>query len=130
MMCYYLNVHFQGQRVNPLHGNAIKERRSNSARFLANYERKFTTSSKLPSNVGNVKCILEQALRLCTGRTAHRPFHDHGTRRGKGSASRPGRSLPLPTTLCTGGWVGPRAGVDRCRKSRPHRDSILGPSSP
>jgi hypothetical protein len=45
------------------------------------------------------KCTLLQALRLCTGRTAHRgsrgialPFHDHGTRRGEGSASRPGRS--------------------------------------
>ena len=48
-----------------------------------------------------VKCTLVQALRLCTGRTAHRgsrgialPFLDHGTRRGEGSASRPGRSLP------------------------------------
>jgi hypothetical protein len=36
-----------------------------------------------------VKCTLVQALRLCTGRTAHRgsrgialPFHDRGTRRG------------------------------------------------
>jgi hypothetical protein len=36
-----------------------------------------------------VKCTLVQALRLCTGRTAHRenrgialPFHDHGARRG------------------------------------------------
>jgi hypothetical protein len=35
-----------------------------------------------------VKCTLVQALRLCTGRAAHRgsrgialPFHDHGTRR-------------------------------------------------
>jgi hypothetical protein len=26
--------------------------------------------------------------------------------------------------------VGPRAGLDRCGKSRPHRDSIPGPSSP
>ena len=38
-----------------------------------------------------VKVTLVQALRLCTGRTAHRgsrgialPFHDHGTRRGWG----------------------------------------------
>jgi len=38
-----------------------------------------------------VKCTLVQALRLCTGRTAHRGsrgiallFHDHGTRRGRG----------------------------------------------
>jgi len=52
-------------------------------------------------NKSNVKCALVQALRLCTGRTAHRGsrgitllFHDHGTRRGEGSASRPGRSLP------------------------------------
>ena len=36
-----------------------------------------------------VKCTLVQALRLCTGRTAHRgsrgialPSHDHGTKRG------------------------------------------------
>jgi hypothetical protein len=27
-------------------------------------------------------------------------------------------------THCTGGWVGPRAGLDGCGKSRPHRDSI------
>ena len=24
-----------------------------------------------------------------------------------------------PGTHCTGGWVGPRAGLDRCEKSRP-----------
>ena len=49
-----------------------------------------------------VTCTLVQALRLSTGRTAHRVsrgiallFHDHGTRRGgEGSASRPGSSLP------------------------------------
>ena len=48
-----------------------------------------------------VKFTLVQGLRLCTGRTAYRgsrgiapPFHDHGTRSGEGSASRPGRSLP------------------------------------
>ena len=29
-----------------------------------------------------------------------------------------------PGTHCTGGWVGPRAGLDSCGKSRPHRDSI------
>ena len=47
------------------------------------------------------KCTLVQALRLCTGRTAHGesrgialPFHDHGTRRGEGSVSRDSRSLP------------------------------------
>jgi hypothetical protein len=29
-------------------------------------------------------------------------------------------------THCIRGWVGPRAGVDGCRKSRPHRHSIPG----
>jgi hypothetical protein len=29
-----------------------------------------------------------------------------------------------------GGWVGPRAGLDGCGKSRPHRDPTPGPSSP
>jgi len=35
-----------------------------------------------------------------------------------------------PDTLCIGGWVGPRAGLEGCGKSRPHRDSIPAPSSP
>ena len=63
-----------------------------------------------------VKCTLVQALRLCTGRTAHRGsrgiallFHDHSTRRGWGSVSRPGHSLPLGKTRCPlyreAGWA-------------------------
>ena len=43
-----------------------------------------------------VKVTLVQALRLCTGCTAHRgsrgvalPFHDHGTRRGRGVSVTP-----------------------------------------
>jgi hypothetical protein len=35
-----------------------------------------------------------------------------------------------PVNHCMGGWVDSRAGLDRCGKSRPHRDSIPGPSSP
>jgi hypothetical protein len=35
-----------------------------------------------------------------------------------------------PATYCTGGWVGRRAGLDKWEKSRPHRDSVPGPSSP
>ena len=49
-----------------------------------------------------VNCTLVQALRLCTGRTAHRgsrgialPFHDHGTRRVWGVYLTP-RSLFTP----------------------------------
>jgi len=47
------------------------------------------------------KCTVVEALRLCTGRTAHRGSRgivllilDHATRRSECSASRPGRSLP------------------------------------
>jgi hypothetical protein len=29
-----------------------------------------------------------------------------------------------PGTHYTGGWVGPRTGLDVCEKSSPHRDSI------
>jgi hypothetical protein len=29
-----------------------------------------------------------------------------------------------PGTHCTGGWVSPRAGLDLCEKSRPHRNSM------
>ena len=29
-----------------------------------------------------------------------------------------------PGTHFTGGWVGPRAGLERCGKSRPQQDSI------
>jgi hypothetical protein len=41
----------------------------------------------------------------------------------------------LPATIRHGthrakGWVDLRAGLDRCEKSRPHPDSIPGPSSP
>ena len=48
------------------------------------------------------------------------------------SASRPGPLYPRkrPGTHCTGGWVGPRAGLEGCGKSRPHRDLIHGPFSP
>jgi len=48
-----------------------------------------------------VKCTLVQALRFCTGCTAHRGsrgiallFLDHCTRKGEWPASRPDRSLP------------------------------------
>ena len=78
---------------------------------------------------GKVKCTLVQALRLCTGRTAHRgsrgialPFHDYGTRRGVRGQRHAPAALYLRErtgTYCTGGWVGPRAGLDMCGKSRP-----------
>ena len=44
---------------------------------------------------------------------------------GEWSAARPGRTSPRerPGTHCTGGWVGPRAGLDGQKISSP-RDSI------
>ena len=87
-----------------------------------------------------VECTLIPTLRLCTGRTAHRGsrgiallFLDHDTRRGmRGQRHAPAALYPWerPGTHCTGGWVGPRASLDRRGKSRPHRDSIPGPSNP
>ena len=75
-------------------------------------------------NLKNVKCTLVLALRLCTSHTGLRrsrgialPFHDHGTRRGvRGQRHAPAVLYPRekPGTHCKGGWVGPRAGLDRC----------------
>ena len=86
-----------------------------------------------------VKVTLVQALRLCTGRTAHRgsrrivlPFHDHGTRRGWGVSVTPQPlftprkdSVPIvqeavwpPEPV----WIG-------AKSLAPYRDSITGPSS-
>jgi hypothetical protein len=77
----------------------------------------------------------------CTSTEVHRGstsiallFRDHDIRTGWGVSVTP---QPLftpgerPGTHSTGGWVGPRAGLDRCGKSRPpHRNSFPGPSSP
>jgi hypothetical protein len=52
---------------------------------------------------------------------------------GVGGKRHASAAIPLrkrPGAHCVGGWVGPRAGLDGCGKSRPHRDSIPGPSSP
>jgi hypothetical protein len=43
---------------------------------------------------------------------------------------RPLYSREKPGTHCTGGWLGTRAGLGVCEKSRPYRDSIPEPSSP
>ena len=75
-----------------------------------------------------VKVTLVQALRPCTGRTAHRwfrgialLFHDHGTRRGERSALRPGRSLSPGKTRCPlyRRMIGPQGRSGQVRKISP-----------
>jgi hypothetical protein len=48
-------------------------------------------------------------------------FFNLGTRWGcvVNATPRPLYPWERPSTYCIGGWVGPRAGLDRCRKSRP-----------
>jgi hypothetical protein len=87
-----------------------------------------------------VKCTLVQALRLCTGHTAHRgsraitlPFLDHGTRRGRVVSVTPWLLFtpwkdPVPIVWEAGWAPGPVwTGV---KNLSPHRDSIPRMSSP
>jgi hypothetical protein len=64
----------------------------------------------------------EQALRLDRGIAL--PFPDLGARRWWVVSTTPRPLYPWERhgTHCTEGWVGPRAGLDLCEKSRPHRD--------
>jgi hypothetical protein len=55
-------------------------------------------------------------------------FLDPGTRRGQRHASAAFYPRERPGTHCTGGWVGPKAGLDRCGKSRP--TGIRSPDHP
>jgi hypothetical protein len=52
---------------------------------------------------------------------------------GMGGQCHARTTLPLrkkPFTHCVGGWVGPRAGLKLCGKSRLHRDMITALSNP
>jgi hypothetical protein len=57
---------------------------------------------------------------------------DIGTRRRWVASTTPRPLYPRerPGTHCIGDWVGPRAGLDWCEKSRPYRDSIPGSFRP
>jgi hypothetical protein len=58
-------------------------------------------------------------------------FLDLGARSGGWSAPSPGRFTPGKTRYPLYRMLGgPRAGLDVCEKSRPHRVLISGPSSP
>jgi len=58
-------------------------------------------------------------------------FLNLGTRWGwvVNATPRPLYPWERPGTHCIAGWEGPRAGLDGCGKSRPHWDSIPGPST-
>jgi hypothetical protein len=81
----------------------------------------------------NLKCTLLQALRICTGCTARRGvqvyLYSSMTAALEGVSGQQHAPTALytwerPGTHCTGGWFGSRAGLDRCGKSRLHRDPI------
>jgi hypothetical protein len=59
------------------------------------------------------------------------PFRDLCARKELVVSTTPRPLYPrkIHGTDCTGGWVGPSAGLDVCEKSHPHRDLIPGPSS-
>ena len=73
------------------------------------------STTRSTSILVKVKCTLVQALRLCTGRTAHRgsrgialPFLDHGTRRGWGVSLTPRPIFtPVPMVQVAGWASGP-----------------------
>ena len=101
--------------------------------------RGYRMATMVPWHHKKVKCTPVQALRLCTGRTAHRgsrgialTIHDHSTRRGRwvSVTARPlftsGKDLvPLYSRL--GGPLG-RSG--QVRKISPTPGFDAGPSSP
>jgi len=78
--------------------------------------------------ISRVKCTLVQALRLCTGRTAHRGsrgiallFMTTALEGGEGSASLPGHSLPPGNTRYPlyGTLSGPQGRSGQVRKISP-----------
>jgi hypothetical protein len=80
-----------------------------------------------------IKFILYRPTRAWKGsRGIALLFLDLSAKRGVGSqhlapAALPPRKTRYPLYRM---WVGPRAGLDVCEKSRPHRDWVPGPSSP
>ena len=97
------------------------------------------TKTMFPSfvfSIKKVKFTLVQALRLYTGSTVHRGsrgiallfYYQRHYKGVRGQRHAPAAFNPRERlgTHFTRGWVGPRAGLDRCGKSRPHRDSIPG----
>ena len=88
---------------------------------------------------GKIRCVTRNTLLAylrvegpCLG--CDTKFHTHTPRHQMGVGGQHHAPAALPPgkagTHCTGGWVGLGAGLGKCGKSRPQRDSISGPSSP
>jgi hypothetical protein len=93
------------------------------------------TESREPRCPDNykVKFTLEQATKVQREESYSSTLSLTLAQNGVAGQRRAAATLPpgkRPNTLCIAGLVGPRAGLDGCRKSRPYRDSIPGPSSP
>ena len=124
-MCYYLNAHFQGQRVKHSKFSIYFLFLTVLKRSLNSFHTEFFFY--IDRHKECLRNILQCKVHLCTGRTHHRgsrgialPFHDHGSRRGWGVSVTP---RPLFTPGKTGyklhrSCVGPRACLDKCEKSR------------
>ena len=80
-------------------------------------EHKYTYKGK-----GKDKCHLMPCL--CSTEVQYQPIPNLGARRGwaVSTAPRPLYLRERSDTHFTGGWVGPRAGLDRCGKCRLYRD--------
>jgi hypothetical protein len=82
---------------------------------------------------GKVKFTLGQAMKAQTGVEIYLYCSFNlGARWGWVVNAKPHLLYPWERDLVPiviGGWVGPRAGLDRCRKSRHHRDLISRPFS-
>jgi len=80
-----------------------------------------------------VKVTIEQATKPNRGSRGIAVLFLHPWRwMGGGGNTTPRQLYPRqrPGPHCIGSWVGPRVCLDRCEKSRLHRDSICGPSKP
>jgi hypothetical protein len=79
-----------------------------------------------------VKFTLEKATKAKRGsRDMLYSLFNLGARWGMvvNATPRPLYPRERPDTHCIGGWLGIRAGLDRCRNSHPYLDSIPGTSS-
>ena len=92
----WVRVGFETKRINRSRRSSGKHATWNSV-----YVGATAVTRTVCLEMVKVKGTLVQALRLCTDRTANKGsrgiallFLDHCIRRGEGSASRPGRSLP------------------------------------